>query len=271
LGEAQGLDAVAGAVIETEYGVSGIRPSVHFPGLWQNILVTAYAGVRCLRDGVTLTLQRTVTGSVAGELLREVTSRSLAELTEGREGLMTRFGSGPTPRFSRREAGGEERECIDLVADQGPVDIVTGVVRDNIDTTPTPHGMCWGQGVRIRYPTRRLIFDHYVHRSLDERWIATGNCFWWTPTLTAHPLTDWHERILVPVRVERDESGRLAPPVQEWDRAVELNRVVLSAVGWNARDLIRYRVWVERPVWGSMVYLSFLSAGQGQDPRPGAR
>jgi hypothetical protein len=131
--------------------------------------------------------------------------------------------------------------------------------------------MCWGQGVRIRYPTRRLIFDHYVHRSLDERWIATGNCFWWTPTLTAHPLTDWHERILVPVRVERDESGRLAPPVQEWDRAVELNRVVLSAVGWNARDLIRYRVWVERPVWGSMVYLSFLSAGQGQDPRPGAR
>lgn len=261
-------DARAACWVDLYYGVSGVAPSRKYPGLWQNLTVTALVGTHCGAPGASLPIQRTMTGRNAGEMLVDVVHESLAEIMQGSPGVLKKYSTGPVPRLSTRYAGGEEMTCVDLEACELPVDVVTGVLRDRIDTTPTPTGMCWAQGVRVRFPARLLTFDHYVHRSLDERWIATGNCFWWSPTLTAHPMADWPDRIAVPVRVERDESERPAPPLPEWARAEELNRDALAAIGWRPSDFVRYRVWVDQPVWGSMVYLTFLSAGPSHDPSP---
>lgn len=275
------LDAareLAGYGVDLQYGVSGVAPSAAHAGFWRHASVTALVGVRSAREHLTLTLSRAMLGTRAGEVMQGTTTEPLASRLRGlgpaddqgeaaaagpASSVIEGFCSGAIPRSTWRAAGDAELECLDLDGPVGPVTVVTGSARDRIDTTPSGTGVVWSQAVRVRHPTGELVFDHYVHRALEPRWRARASVFWWTPMLTGHPEADWPERVRADVTVERhaQETGEIA--VDGWTRAAELTRATLRAMGWSREEMVRYRVRVRDPFWGTMAYLTFV---EGEEP-----
>lgn len=175
---------------------------------------------------------------------------------EAWHGLIPEFCSTPLPRFTSRTQG----SLSILTADPpsaGVLDVIFGV-KWGVDLYPplTPEQV-WSHMTAIRRPTRRLMFDVYMHRAMAAACVPSLGCFGWSAGLLNNPLEYWHERL--PGRYPLELLGRglenSASP--HWTRRKELAEYIFSNVGWDPEEFIGFRCDIEYPLWNTIVLMSF--------------
>jgi hypothetical protein len=114
--------------------------------------------------------------------------------------------------------------------------------------------------VHMRLPSRRFLFDLYLHRSLASACVPGCAVQTWSPNIHLNPLADWAN--VIPggrggVRLEILGSDLRQAQTAAWPRHDELVRRAFSMAGRDSGDFIGHRMDVRLPVWGAHYIMAF--------------
>lgn len=109
----------------------------------------------------------------------------------------------------------------------------------------------------MRLPSRRFLFDIFLHRSLASACVPGCSAQAWSPNLHINPLTDWANAIPGGVRLEILGSDPRHLASDAWDRHGEVVRRAFAIAGCSPTDFIGHRMDVRMPVWGAHYVISF--------------
>lgn len=187
------------------------------------------------------------------EVRRTPITKSLAEFN----GLLPEFSTQPLPTLSPRESAGMTVLTIDPQPSDQKVDL-TFAQRWGVDKHPRLYDdAVWSQYVGIKRPTRRVIFDVYMHRSLAMSCVPTVGAYRWAPGISSNPLHYWHERLPAEATLELLGPGLAKPESAFWSKHGALTRHLFAALGWDAAEFIGHRCEMAYPLWNSSLYMTF--------------
>lgn len=118
-------------------------------------------------------------------------------------------------------------------------------------------------GARVRIPTKRLVFDSLVHRSIAASSVPGITVNHWHPALLAEPRKCWYERLPGSPTIELLGSADQARGSSAWGSHARLCTLLLEQLGWAPQDFLVYRVDVEYPIWSAM-YVKYFDFGDSQ-------
>ncbi len=181
----------------------------------------------------------------------------------GESPLLTEFCSLPTPQVSSRTVGGRRVHAIDPAetARIGSCDIVLAdAVRS--DAHPATHrpplGEVWAL---ITYPTKKLVFDVYLHRDIDELCGASIEHHLWSPQIMLQGFWRWSTRLPGGPKLRVLGPGISSAETEGYARHAELTRHCFNALGWAAEEFVGYRCEVAFPAWRTGFCMLFDFAG----------
>lgn len=171
--------------------------------------------------------------------------------------LIEELSSQPLPIVTSRGPRNMAIEAIDPSVSSKPIDLV--VARR---TTPVSHPVLHQDKAlsicaRIKTPTRRLVFDSYVHRSIAIATLPDVGTYSWDPSILTSPRKSWYERLPGSPRLELLGPGIERAATPAWDRQEELTKLMFDRLGWPAEDFVGYRTEVAYPLWGSACMMIF--------------
>ena len=194
--------------------------------------------------------------------LRE-TAEMQSEPPEGldREVMLEEFCTKPLPIVTARNS---QNHVIRVFNPDGgldhPVDIVGAAVTSPICPHPrTLEPPVYSDNTTNRFPTRLLLLDFYLERSLAAQNIPSAQVIRTGVALYREAATDdlWYDRLpSEPIVIH------LGPAVGQrscsaYPRHRELTHHILERAGWTDTEFIGYRLMVEYPIWQAAYCLSF--------------
>lgn len=105
----------------------------------------------------------------------------------------------------------------------------------------------------VRIPTRRLVHDVYLHRSLASLCTADTDAFLPRMGVVYSDSAEWMDRLPGEFRLQLLGTGLGKSSSDAWDRHADASSTLFQRAGWNAQEFVGYRLSVEYPVW-SMNY-----------------
>lgn len=187
----------------------------------------------------------------------EMRYTSLCDRCVAEHGLLPQFCTEPLPLLTVREGPGQSVVTADPPGDKRAIDLVFGQ-RWGTDKHPRQYDdAVWSQFVGIKRPTRRLLFDVYMHRSLAMQCVPIVGAYRWCPEVLANPLPSWNERLPGRVSLELLGPGLANAASPAWSRHAEMARFVFAELGWDAEEFVGFRCDVAYPIWNSGVFMSF--------------
>lgn len=208
-----------------------------------------------------------------GELIR---SGGLSPLNssadDNHSGLVRSFCSPADVRVTRQSVRGLEIATIDPspTADcSGRTDLAFAH-RWGEDTNPAMRpdddARFWSQFVVIRRPTRRLLMDVYVHRSLAMTGVPSVGAYRWVPGLVADPLRAWDERMPGRLQLELLGQGLDQCASPAWNRHAEFANHLFIHSGWSPDDFLGFRLDVRFPIWNAGYFITFDFRSRDESP-----
>ena len=187
--------------------------------------------------------------------------------------LLDRFCSTPLPSFVPRRIGGRIPVLLDPDRTaKDPLDVVLGsrfegVTNCALHAPKTQYCSLISEG-----PSRNLILQVHLHRSLAQRSVASADCY----VVSSHgrvgetigsrggqrvvdrPEDRWFDRLPDRPRLEYLGLGldHVENPI--YPRAGQLTESLFEGQGWDPRSFVGYRCMVRYPMWGTQYVMSFL-------------
>ncbi len=193
----------------------------------------------------------------ADELIAQMQHSSLSDRLSPHQGILPEFCSTPLPALTARESPGMTVLTIDPPSNKSAIDLVFGQ-RWGTDKHPTCYDEpVWSQFVGIKRPTRRLVFDVYMHRSMAMSCVPAIGAYRWCPDITADPLKHWDERLPGRLTLELLGPGLTNAGSPAWPRQGELARFVFNEIGWDPDEFVGFRCDAAYPIWNSAFFMSF--------------
>ncbi len=102
----------------------------------------------------------------------------------------------------------------------------------------------------ILTPSRRLVADVYLERSLAARLTPKAGVFINTPAVLADPADTWRTQIPQRIPVEALGPGFTRAQTDAWEEHDALTTDLATRAGVNPANLVGYRIDVAYPLWG---------------------
>lgn len=248
---------VVGRWTDTLVGVSIIRPVIGSPKLTQNVQLRAHIGHHAHQTSAPLEL-----GSRAQvrDTDKTVYTTLDPESQAGPWGaLVVPFCSRPLPRVTSRRIGGSVTHVVE--PEESSPDTPFDVVIANRTGTPEPHPATLTPAVGevssiVRYPSRRMLHDVFLHRDIARTCIPALETHLWTPT-DARVMARWSTRIPGGPKLQLLGQGLGSAASPAWDRYPELLRYGFEHAGWNPDEFVGYRCEIEFPLWRCSYHFLF--------------
>lgn len=174
--------------------------------------------------------------------------------------LLEEYCSRPLPRLVSHTAGQRMIYVIDA-AEPGEIenaDIVLADCEPRVDQHPAsmdpPMGEVWGL---VNFPSRRYIFDVYLHREIACRCLPSLELHLWTPNIVQHTSSRWSTRFPGGPRLQLLGAGLRDAATSAYDRHAELTAHLFDRFGWDPEPFIGYRCEVAFPVWRGGYCMAF--------------
>ena len=139
----------------------------------------------------------------------------------------------------------------DGAADE-PFDMAIANLRSPVCPHPaTLDPPTYGDNTTIRFPTRHLLIDTYLEKSLAAsslpaaRVLRTGEAQYTEPSLD----DCWYDALFIEPTLVHLGRGVGLRPSPVYDRVRELSTHVVRAARWDDTDFIGYRLEVDYPFW----------------------
>lgn len=166
--------------------------------------------------------------------------------------LLPHFCTRPLPRVTTRNLANRVIHMIDAAedADGQPIDVVVAYRRSSPDKHPATMDPPIGEvSTIVTYPSRRLVFDVFLHRDIASRCMPTLELHLGSP-MWAQPIrARWATRFPGGPQLELLGSGLSHASSDAYPRQVELTRHTFDQVGWNPEEFVGYRCDIAYPVW----------------------
>jgi hypothetical protein len=182
--------------------------------------------------------------------------------------LLPEFCTDPLPRVISRSAGDRVVHVIDTESGpQGrPADIVMAHRTARPDWHPaTLRPPIGDMAVLQSFPTRRLLFEVFLHRDIARRCLPALQVHLWQPDLPGKGGTRWSTQFLGGPRLEVLSTGPVVSSTPAYARHGELISHVLDQVGWAGEDFVGYRCDTAYPVWRAAYVMLFDFTGNELD------
>jgi hypothetical protein len=246
--------AVTGRWSETSISLSIIRPGPPGPDKQPTTETVKLRGLiahHARADAVPLEVGHTAPLGVAP--VEPAKHRSPAT-------LLTEFCSTPLPRIVSHTAGRRVIHVIDA-AERGEIenaDIVLADCEARADQHPANMDPAMGEvWALISFPSRRLLFDVYLHRDIASRCLPALELHLWTPNVAQHASSRWSTRFPGGPRLQLLGSGLRSASAASYARQAELTAHLFSRVGWDPEAFVGYRCEVGFPVWRGGYCMAF--------------
>lgn len=253
--------AMLGYELDATVFISAMRPMPTSSGKIEGCSASGMLGLRTHGQRVCVAVQNSQSRQDAGTVADEVIMMPLGtpHTKGGRDGLLSEFCTQPVPLCAVEESDGKILQVVEP-STQGPagagVDLVLArrwANRESPCTTPNP---VWSQVLSIRHPSRKLLMDVYMHRSLLGNVPPTIGAYYWHPSLPSDPRRHWQDRL--PTRPVVSILDPAAPDTNSvWQRQRELSERLFELVGWSRADFVGFRCEEPFPIWGAAYHFTF--------------
>ncbi len=167
------------------------------------------------------------------------------------------FSTNPPPVVSTRQPGEYLVQTIDDRSGDGkPVDVMFGTrnVSSHPSTRTPPLEEAWAM---INFPTRRMVFDIYLHRDLARACIPALDVHLWRPDFAAHPGDRWQTRFASGPKLELLGGGLNNAATAAYDRQEELSGFLFEQIEQDSASFIGFRCSLDYPIWRTGYCMSF--------------
>ena len=237
------------------------RPVPSNPGQIEGVAGFGLMGMAWKGGPLPIKSQAMVLDSTKNELSASVEVDPLYQGLADREGLVAQFSTEPLPQVSRQHIRGLEVVTIDPASDRGGRVDLAFAHRWGNDSNPmmreTVDERFWSQFVSIRRPTRRLVFDVYLHRTLARACVPYVGAYRWAPGVATDPLRAWNERLPGRIQLELLGPGLSLASSPAWSKHEAFARYLFERSAWSAEEFIGYRIDVMYPIWNAGYYVTF--------------
>jgi hypothetical protein len=174
--------------------------------------------------------------------------------------LLEEFSSHPAPAVTSRGPSDQRVMLIDpaSAARHEKFDVVTAGLLEGAQVHPAhdapPMHEVWMLG---RFPTRTLIFDVLLHRSMARACIPGVGRYVISPALNESMERRWLDRFPGGPRLQILEPGITGLAHRAYPRYPEAMGVLFDRIGWDPGDYITHRCEVDFPQWGAGYCMSF--------------
>lgn len=170
------------------------------------------------------------------------------------DGVLRNFTSEPIPMVTSRGPHGSLVQVVDYAAGQSkaPVDVFVAhkwaepITDPRVETPPVEEMWCLSQ-----HPTRRLLFDVFLHETLARECITSLGAHLISPAMTDSVGDRWTDRLAdcPSLRILPRSLGQCGSPA--YARHVELLTHFFDRLGWDPARFVGYRCEVDYPIWGA--------------------
>jgi hypothetical protein len=241
---------VTGRWSESWISMRMIRPLPGDPLMTESLLVRGHIGHVSREGAVPLEVGENVQARLAGAPDGPA-FKALADSEDPRRFLLAPFCSQPLPQVISRALGSKLVHVIEGNASASEAsDIVIADRRARPDKHPAtqnpPLGEVWSM---ITFPSRRLVFDVYLHKNIARRCIPSLEQHLWGPHSGQQGLWRWSTRFPGGPKLELLGPGIANCATSAYDRYAELTRHMFEYSGWEPQEFVGYRCDVPYPVW----------------------
>lgn len=176
----------------------------------------------------------------------------------GQASLLEKLCSSPIPRVTSRRG----KESIVHMIDPEQSDRKTPftvAIGNRLSTMKNPAYLdvkVLNVAARIRNPTRRLVYDVYLHRSIAAMSVPSLVSFLWHPALSEDPVESWHERLPDDNHIALLGRGIGNAACNAWDKHVQATQHLFESLDWAPNEYIAHRIDIPFPLWGAWYYFS---------------
>lgn len=175
------------------------------------------------------------------------------------EALLREFTSEPLPTVTSR---GRSDALIRVVDPSGldgahTFDVVTAARSNHPFTDPNGNLVLDEVWSLANCPSARLIFDVYLHETLERYFRPTLDAQQWYPNLSAPGGDRWVLRYPSVPKLELLGRGIDRASSAGYARHRELTEALFERVGWNPSEFYGLRCEVEYPIWRAGFCMSF--------------
>lgn len=196
--------------------------------------------------------------------------------TESRRVLLHDFCSSPLPKLV---PSGSADSCEHVIELQRAETGERATVFTAIGTVQDPHPLLdeldriRSFNAHMRLPSRRFLFDVFLHRSLASACVPSAAVKAWSPNIHLNPAGDWANVIPGGPRLELLPPNINAMTTDAWDRHLALIQRGFALAAKDPSEFVGYRLDAHMPVWGAhyVIAFDFTHAPQAVISTPAAR
>ncbi|MCL4222754.1 MAG: hypothetical protein KJZ65_15450 [Phycisphaerales bacterium] len=176
------------------------------------------------------------------------------------EALLRAFTTHPLPTVSSQGTADNMVQVIDPAGLDGPqtLDVITAARSDHPYLDPRTQRLnldeVWSL---VNCPSRRLLFDVYLHRDIERLVRPRVEALMWYPNLSSPGGQKWLTRFPAQPRLELLGEGIGNARAASHARHPELTRTLFDRVGWNPSEFVGFRCEVEYPIWRAGYCMTF--------------
>ena len=253
----EGTSAMLGSAMDAHALITAIRP---VPGDAARVEVaglTGFVGQRLQPNAQPLTVAYSNFSSGTDASLPGYQELVQSELSHDAS-MVDELCSQPAPKVTSRRG----KNSIVHMIDPAPADRKTPFTvaignRVGVMDNPALNDLkVFNVAARIRNPTRRLIFDVYLHRSLAAASVPSIAAFLWHPALSEDPAESWHERLPDDNHVAILGRGVHNAASDAWDKHADATQRLFRSLNWPPDEYVAHRIDVAYPIWGAWYVFS---------------
>lgn len=246
----EGASEMLGYACETALYVQAIRPVPGSPTTIEGMDMVGSIGLRARMTNVTV-----VVGLFAND---QRTYTPLDHENGSGRTMLEEFCTQPLPIATEESQAGVSRTALEFrTGTPTSVDFIFGQ-----RWSPQAHPMLLPEreyytSATITRPSRRLIFDVYMHRSMASLCVPSAAPFLRNPMFAGGPAQRWGDRLPGRVPIEHLGVGLGNVASSSWHSHLRLIRRGFELSGWNPDEFVGFRCDVPYPTWAAAYYMNF--------------
>lgn len=254
-----------------------IRPTPDDPGMVDVLLAFVHVGLESGDGALALIRSRSTPSDRSAAMVTDDCSDLHRPLVPGVVGdvLLPAFSSDPFHRIDGHPrplvtTRSTRARRIRVFNPDGPLPGRIDMAVANIRSRLCPHPSMmdpptYGDNTTIRFPTRHLLIDVYLERSLAAQSIPSTAVLRSGEAQFSEACLDdcWYDTLAVDPPLTHLGRGVGCRPAAVYPRLQELSRHVLEAAGWDDTEFVGYRLDVPYPFWQTAYCIEFDFASGG--------
>jgi len=264
----QAAVAITGRATESTISLYAFRKSPDDPDVLQRAIVTGLIQTTVIPGGMPVVISNGSTvrfDDDSEDALKNLNGSDAQGATP--DALFKEFCSHPLPTVTSRGSLEGLIQVIDPQNLDNPqtFDVVSAAISN--DPFLDPHGQPnfvenWAL---VNCPSKKLIFDIYLHEDMERMYRPSIDAQQWNPNLSAPGGDKWVLRYPQVPTLELLGRGLGNSSTDGYARHTELTETFFERIGWNPAEFFGIRCQVDFPIWRGGYCIQFAQVWNGQD------